>query len=415
MKILFVTDFFDTSNLGGASQVVLDAASIMQEEGHSVLIVTTTHSRNQAGVDASGPLSVHRIFTPRLPKFFRSYVSVYNPFVARAFKKVLKRERPDVVHVHNVHGGMSFSAIAWAKKAGARVFFTAHDVLSFAYTRLYHFAHATTYRCGQKNNYRVSWRFLLRENGKAYNPARNVLIRRILHRYADHIFAVSNALRDAMQQNGIQHVTTLYNGINVQAYRASGEDVLIRKRAMNLEGKHILLFGGRGMQDKGPEVLLDVLSIVRRTHPTVVLVYAMELDSYQHQLAGLAKVKNLSDSVLFPGAQRGSDWATLLGAASIVLVPSIVFDSAPLVSLQAMAAGRPVIGTCLGGTSELVQDGEGGFIVNPFQVEEIADRVNRLLNDRELARRMGDSGLARVEREFSLSAFKARLNSYYVR
>ena len=70
--------------------------------------------------------------------------------------------------------------------------------------------------------------------------------------------------------------------------------------------------------------------------------------------------------------------------------------------LEAMSAGKPVIATAVGGNPELVEDGKTGYLVPPGDVDSMAAALGRLLTDRDLARRMGECGRARVEREFGV-------------
>ena len=67
-----------------------------------------------------------------------------------------------------------------------------------------------------------------------------------------------------------------------------------------------------------------------------------------------------------------------------------------------MAAGRPVIGTCFGGTPEVVADNETGYIVNPYNEEELIRKVIELLQDPEKAAAFGGAGRERVEKLFSI-------------
>ena len=81
--------------------------------------------------------------------------------------------------------------------------------------------------------------------------------------------------------------------------------------------------------------------------------------------------------------------------------------------LEGMAARRPVVGTAVGGTPELVRDGITGFLVPPRSPAMIAERTVALLRDPALARRMGEEGRAVVEREFAVEAMRRRYDQLY--
>jgi glycosyltransferase involved in cell wall biosynthesis len=83
------------------------------------------------------------------------------------------------------------------------------------------------------------------------------------------------------------------------------------------------------------------------------------------------------------------------------------------VLLEAMAAGRPVVATPVGGTPELVVDGETGLLVPPRDPEALAAALRRVLEDRELAARLGEAGRRRVSERFTLEAMTRRMLELY--
>lgn len=414
MKILYITDSFPPESVGGAGQVVLDLANGVRERGHRVAVLTMTQDKARVGTDVFKGIPVTRLYFWYPTKFLRSYFSMYNPFLRGSIRRVLAREQPDIVHFHNIHEFVSFAALKWAKRSGARVFFTAHDVMSFGYTRLYHFIDPEDPTCRKDYDYRLSWQFLLKENRQAFNPIRNVVIRRYLNYYTDGIFAVSDALKTAMVQNGIRHVGTLYNGVREEDFSAEPDQVLAFRKKFDLVDKRIVLFGGRGMADKGPETLLSAFVRLAPIFPDVVLVMAVELGAYQEHLKRLAAGTAFGDRVCFTGLVHGSDLACLFRASEVVAVPSLYFDPAPLMVMQAMAAGVPVVGTCFGGTPEIVQDGITGYIVNPYRIYDLSAKIGDLLSNPDRAHEFGRHGFERFRERFTVPEFISRtLNAYH--
>jgi glycosyltransferase involved in cell wall biosynthesis len=106
------------------------------------------------------------------------------------------------------------------------------------------------------------------------------------------------------------------------------------------------------------------------------------------------------------------DVAALLARLDVVALPSWT-EGLPMVLLEAMAAGRPVVATPVGGTPELVVDGETGLLVPPRDPEALAAALRRVLDDRELAERLGEAGLRRVSERFTLAAMTRRMLELY--
>jgi glycosyltransferase involved in cell wall biosynthesis len=81
--------------------------------------------------------------------------------------------------------------------------------------------------------------------------------------------------------------------------------------------------------------------------------------------------------------------------------------------LESMAAGRPVVATRVGGTPEVVLDGETGLLVPPRSAEALARAIGTLLDDPDLARRLGEQGRRRIEERFSLERMVRETEAFY--
>jgi glycosyltransferase involved in cell wall biosynthesis len=103
----------------------------------------------------------------------------------------------------------------------------------------------------------------------------------------------------------------------------------------------------------------------------------------------------------------------LYAAADVVAVPSIIPDSLSRVILEAMTAGRPVVGTQVGGTPELVEDGVTGLLVKPHDPVGLARALERLLLDGPLRLRLGEQARRHIEGRFRADLSVDRLLALY--
>ena len=110
----------------------------------------------------------------------------------------------------------------------------------------------------------------------------------------------------------------------------------------------------------------------------------------------------LADHILLAGAR--SDVPDILPALTVFTLCSYTIECFPMALLEAMASGRPAVCTDVGGVGEMLDDGITGYLVPPREPVALADRLARLLRDRQLSQRMGAAALARVQREFGLDA-----------
>jgi glycosyltransferase involved in cell wall biosynthesis len=127
-------------------------------------------------------------------------------------------------------------------------------------------------------------------------------------------------------------------------------------------------------------------------------------------LEKLADRLGTRDRVRFLGER--SDVADLLAACDVFVLPSL-YEGLPISVLEAMAAERPVIATAIGGTDEVVIDGESGLLVPPAQPEAMASALRLLLASPDLRARFGAAGRARANAEFSAEEMVRRVSGLY--
>jgi glycosyltransferase involved in cell wall biosynthesis len=100
-------------------------------------------------------------------------------------------------------------------------------------------------------------------------------------------------------------------------------------------------------------------------------------------------------------------------ACDVIVLPSTDLEGYGYVLLEAMSIGKPTIGTRIGGIPETIEDGITGLVVPPADVAALAGALERILTDRELAKRMGQAGQARVRRLFSMGKMVSSLETLY--
>lgn len=124
----------------------------------------------------------------------------------------------------------------------------------------------------------------------------------------------------------------------------------------------------------------------------------------------------LSDVVRLLGWQPQQEVARLMGQATVFVLPSILakdgqMEGIPVALMEAMAAERPVVASCLSGIPELIDDGVNGLLVPPSDAGALARAIRRLLDDGKLREAMGKRGRQRVQKDFLLTGCVAELRS----
>lgn len=402
MKIVFLQDDFKPYALGGSAMVVDNIARVMAEEGHDVYVITSVQQESQAGSFLEDGVQIERVYVPPYDVRWRSYNSLYNKGAVKEVKIILKKLQPDVVHAHNIHYYLSYACLKVAKQSGAKVFLTAHDVMSFHYGKLVEFVNPNDLSCPERFNYKVSPLQQIKKYKKRYNPFRNAVIRYYL-KYIDRIFAVSNALKEALNQNGIQNVEVIYNGIDIDKWKADTASLDAFRKKCNLYDKKVVLFGGRLSGAKGGHQAILALEEIIKEVPEVMLVVMGNKNEYAQKMIKVARDRGIDNHLIFTGwIEQQEEIKVIYAVSDVVLLPSVCFDSFPTINLEAMASKKPVVGTCYGGSREVVVDGVTGYIVNPLNVKKMASKTIDLLNNPQKAEMFGRAGYEKVKGEFSL-------------
>jgi glycosyltransferase involved in cell wall biosynthesis len=159
-----------------------------------------------------------------------------------------------------------------------------------------------------------------------------------------------------------------------------------------------LLFVGRLRIRKGVEVLLEALRELRGRVPGAALRIAGD-GEHRAALERKAAELGLGSAVSFLGTRDGPQVRALLRGAAALVVPSI-YEGMPLVVLEAMEAGVPVVASAVSGIPEVVVGGETGWLVPPESPEALAGALEEVLNGLPEARRRGEAGRRRVEERY---------------
>ena len=195
--------------------------------------------------------------------------------------------------------------------------------------------------------------------------ARAPALVRFLLRPASAVICVSDVLAETMRSIGVEHARCIPNGVDIPTERLDETE------------EPFVLYAGRLSPEKGIGELVEATRGMRLV------------------VAGDGPLRALVPNAL--GFVPHDELERLYDRAAIVVLPSYR-EGLPICVLEAMAHGRPVVATTVGGIPQLVEDGRTGLLVEPGDAEGLRAALERLLGDPELRRRMGRAARVRVER-----------------
>jgi len=405
MKILFLSDDFPPKSFGGAGIITYNLAKGLLNAGHELFVVTTIQDKTlkRGWKDLEG-MKVYDLYNDYDGRF-APYVSLYNPKPLSVIEKIIREVKPDVIHAHNIHNNISYHSLAIARKYTNKVFLTTHDAMAFNYGKLVNFYDKKDLSVQKNFSYKVSFFQNLKTAKKRFNPFRNLFIRNYLNKYPRKIFAISNCLRAALNENGIKNVVTIHYGIELKDQLVSEKEKGDFSKKLDLDNKKVVFFGGRLSEAKGGKVMVDALVKLVEKDKNVILLIAGTPNDYAEYLLDYAKKIGIRENIIFTGWLSRDEMKKAYAVSNVVATPSIYFDAFNIFNMEAGAAAKPVVGTCFGGTPEIVLDNETGIIVNPNNISMLAESLWKLLNDKEYAKKLGAEGRSRIEKHFSMDRY----------
>ena len=229
----------------------------------------------------------------------------------------------------------------------------------------------------------------------------------IVTRCVDQYIAVSHAVALQLQQTFHvpgQKIRVIHNGIPFARFDCP-PDLTLRAELSQGTTRPIVLTVARLDQQKGHTYLFEAIRQVREA--TFVLAGSgPEKDALVAQACELG----IQDHVKFLGDRK--DIPQLLASCDLFVLPSI-YEGLPLSILEAMAAGKAVVATAVGGIPEIVKDGETGVLVPSGDPVALARAIQSLLSNPIQVRKIGAAGRALVKQEFSSDGMVERINQVY--
>ena len=227
----------------------------------------------------------------------------------------------------------------------------------------------------------------------------------------DHLITVSQAQRRTYERIGVPAalMTTVPNGVRP---RGPGPGRAAARAALGLDPEQpVVLTVGRLTVMKGHRHLLDAVPGLLERFPGLAVV-VLGGGHLHEQLAAQAAALGVAGAVHLPGHR--SDARLLLDAADVFVLPSR-HEGMPLVLLEAMDAGLPVVATRVIGSEEVVDDGRTGLLVRPGDAPALGAALGRLLADPQLRARYGRAGRDRYLEHFTAERMARRTREVYER
>lgn len=395
MKVLLVNKFFYKK--GGAETVYFQEREMLRQEGFDIVEFSMTHESNEPSDYADYFVSNVDYYQGAgvIAKLKTAKRFIHNSEACDKFAQLLEKERPDIVHFHNIYHQITPSIIKVAKQFGCITVLTAHDykIACPSYTM---------YRDGQVCDACVSgsvWNaFKYRCQEGSASKSLLLSLEAIYQSWSknyqalDVVISPSVFLGEVIKRK-LPNVRTevIVNGIDEAIAQGDIED----------EGYFVYV--GRLSDEKGIPTLLKAHQQLGIDFPLKVVgtgpMYEQLIEQY--------------DSAEFYGYQSGSALDDLIKKARAVIVPSEWYENCSMSVLEAMAYGKPVIGAKIGGIPEQIRDHQEGLLFEAGNTHALIEALKFMAKNPAQAQQMGLKARQRLIEKYSLSKHKADLLALY--
>jgi len=232
---------------------------------------------------------------------------------------------------------------------------------------------------------------------------------------ADHMVAISDYVKKRQIDIAYvaqSNVSTIYNGVDLSSFSEKLANVY---DLFNIPiDKKIILCCGRANYYKGIEFFIKAadLLINKKKRHDMIFLYCGDGPDF-HEFIKLIKKYRLDDSFRCPGYVDFTK--KIYKVASVCVVPSVWQEGFGLVVIESMAAGTPVIASKIGGMAEIIDDGVDGFYVEPGDFIQIAYLIEKLVDDKELKKKISRKSIKKVTDKFDIEYQKTQIVNVFKR
>lgn len=342
MKIAILVQYFPPKWLAGTEIATFNTAKHLAKIGHEIHVITWLDKGLPKKSKEEG-FYIHRISGHKV-KFFTLI-----PFWIKNFF-CLKKINPDIVHVQNI--GHGIPALLSKKLLGKPY---------------------VVFGRGTEVYFKRGYLF--------------VILQQVL-KNADEVVALTNRMKQEMKKIYNREISIIPNGIDIESLKE------FQKKTIHKTNTKKIIFVGSLYQVKGVSYLIHAMKRITENNKNIELLIVG--DGYDREyLKNLVMQLNLEKSVIFIGEIPHDEVAKYLSNADVFVLPSLS-EGFPNILLEAMAVGIPIVATKVGGLPEIITDNKNGFLVEPKNSDQLADKILHLLRSPKLQKQISYNNLRKA-------------------
>ncbi|OQX22589.1 MAG: hypothetical protein BWK75_00345 [Candidatus Altiarchaeales archaeon A3] len=385
MKICIICIFYPPYTFGGGTVFVKTLAESMSKRGHDVFIITTKPYDGSASIHSSVwtvngvrvygfcPTSVQNIpiYSGKVSKYSRIFtflLNFWNPLSYYLVRKILKKEKPDLV---NIHGAtyLSYSVYSAVRSLNIPYISTLHDVWTFYPLNNLPYLDKIA---------GVKYPFL-NDNYKVYDIISSIYakINRIIIGNPNYVTFVSNAVKNIYLDYGFFNQSKKIVLPNIFEI----DETESKKEKTNKKTFDIIYAGGLERK-KGGHTLIKAF---RKIHDKYIRLHIFGSGEYEVYFKKLAEGDK---RIIFYGQMPNEELQKFYKISDIAVMPSEYFETFGRIIIESFRVGVPVIGSNVGAIPELIKEGYNGFLFEPGNDEQLKNKLEYAILHKEELKEM---------------------------
>lgn len=395
-KILSINS--SSSIKGGADRFFFELNKLLTEKNNQVVTFTTYSDASDA--TSSGQKAYYtKEYIARggalikIKNFIRIF---YAPSIVKDLKKVIKKEKPEIAHIHNIYHRIPYTIVRLLKKNNIKIVWWLHDYKWICPNhQLYtgghlctlcidgKYARAVNLRC-QKNSHFDSIIVTLF----------SYFIRFMRYSSCVDMFVAPSEFSFSTQKKQLPNSTFLhhFNYCNSNAENQNESN----------NNEPFALYVGRIEQNKGIEILVNAFS-----HMKVQLKIVGD-GNYSDQIKAYCNEQKIHN-IVFEGFKTTEELSTYYQNALFTIVPSQWYEVFGLTILESFSFGKPVLGSNIGAIPEIIEDKKSGLLFEPFDIGDLIAKINYMFSNRQIVKKMGIYAHQECLRKFSKDLYYEKL------
>lgn len=399
MKILCVNKYFFVK--GGAETVFFETSKLLEKKGHKIIYFAMKH-----------PLNISSIYD----KYFVSNIDyekggflnnlkaacnlIYSIEAKRKMEILIKEEKPDIAHLHNIYHQLSPSILYALKKNKIPVVLTLHDYKSVCASYLMFHGGKICEACKNGMYYNCFLKGCVK-NSRAkslLNTIEMYFHHNILHIYdlVDIFISPSIFVKNKLKEMGFRgRVVHVPNFLNIEEYipRFDHEE-------------NSIIYFGRLSEEKGLTVLIEAIKGLS------INLKIIGEGPVREKLRNKVENENIANVKIF-GYKTGDDLKNEIRKSMFVVLPSEVYENNPRTLIEGFALGKPAIGARIGGIPELIKDNETGLMFESGGAADLRSKIKYLSDNHAKIIEMGRNARKFVEQELNPGKYYEKLMEIY--